>query len=311
MVPKGIDDPARPSGGNRYDRRVMDGLRERGWTVASSANRHEWPAETTGMAGVLVVDALLGIEEPDRYPGAVVLLHMPFAEAHPELRSAERVLLKGATAVVATSRWSRDWVVTHHDLDPARVVVVEPGVDPAALVPPSPEGTRLVCVGPITRPKGHDILLAALADVADLDWTCTLVGALDLEPDLVETIRGSVVAPRIRLTGPLPAPPYDEADLLVSASRHESYGMAVTEALGHGIPVLVTDVGGHREAAGDDQALVPAGDPAALAAALRQWLTDPAERARLRDAAAHRRRTLPPWSATVDSVEAVLNRLVT
>ena len=33
IVPEGIDDPARPSGGNTYDRRVCSGLAALGWTV--------------------------------------------------------------------------------------------------------------------------------------------------------------------------------------------------------------------------------------------------------------------------------------
>ena len=315
VVPEGLDDPARPSGGNRYDRRVMDGLRDRGWAVTEHpridtrgrANRQKWWREKTG---TVVVDGLVGIETPEEYGGAVVLLHMPFAEAHPELRDAERALVQGAAAVVTTSAWARDWVVTHHDLDPARVVVASPGVDAADLASPSAGGRRLICVGPVTRLKGRAVLLAALEAVADLDWTCTVVGALHLEPDLVESFRTSAVASRVRLTGAVAAPPYADADLLVAPSLHESYGMAVTEARAHGTPVLLTDVGGHREAAGDDQLFVPPDDPAALAGALRQWLTAPEERARLRQAAARRRAALRPWSATVDAVEPVLDTML-
>ena len=59
---------------------------------------------------------------------------------------------------------------------------------------------------------------------------------------------------------------YAAADLLVLATRAETYGMVVTEALAHGVPVLASDVGGVREALGRTRGvLVPPDDPAALA----------------------------------------------
>jgi hypothetical protein len=44
VVPDGIDDPLRPSGGNRYDRRICDGLRAAGWRVHERALPGGWPA---------------------------------------------------------------------------------------------------------------------------------------------------------------------------------------------------------------------------------------------------------------------------
>jgi glycosyltransferase involved in cell wall biosynthesis len=106
-------------------------------------------------------------------------------------------------------------------------------------------------------------------------------------------------------------------DLLVSASRRESFGMAVTEALAHGVPVVVTDVGGHQEAVGRAAGarpgvLVPPDDPDRLAAALRSWLTDRHTREQLRTAAACRRGRLGTWAETArhlaDAIDAaVLN----
>jgi hypothetical protein len=43
IVPEGIDDPARPSGGNTYDRRVCRGLAALGWTVHEHAVPGAWP----------------------------------------------------------------------------------------------------------------------------------------------------------------------------------------------------------------------------------------------------------------------------
>jgi glycosyltransferase involved in cell wall biosynthesis len=92
--------------------------------------------------------------------------------------------------------------------------------------------------------------------------------------------------------------------VLVHASRSETYGMVVTEALARGLPVLACDVGGLPEALGTAPdgtrpgVLTPEGDAAALARSLRGWLTDADLRARLR-ATAHRRRSdLAGWDVT-------------
>ena len=105
---------------------------------------------------------------------------------------------------------------------------------------------------------------------------------------------------------------YAAADLLVLASRAETYGMVVTEALARGVPVLAADVGGVSEALGHGEdgtrpgLLVPPGDPVALGAALRAWLGDAGLRARLRRAARERRGTLRRWTETTSVVAGVL-----
>ena len=91
---------------------------------------------------------------------------------------------------------------------------------------------------------------------------------------------------------------YAAADLLVLASRAETYGMVVTEALARGLPVVATEVGGVTEALGHGAGrlrpglLVAPDDPAALATALRAWLGDAELRRRLRRAARERRESL-------------------
>jgi glycosyltransferase involved in cell wall biosynthesis len=200
------------------------------------------------------------------------------------------------------------------------VHVAVPGVDPAPLAEGSPAGTRLVCVAAVTAGKGHDVLADALAKVADATWRCTCVGSLTRDPAFVDRLRRRVdgygLAHRLVLAGPRTGAgleaAYAAADLLVLASHAETYGMVVTEALARGVPVLVTAVGGVPEALGaaPDGAppglLVPPGDPAALAGALRRWLTEPDLRGALRRAAAARRATLPGWGGTAELVDRTL-----
>ncbi|MDQ1619406.1 MAG: hypothetical protein QOE19_1975, partial [Actinomycetota bacterium] len=105
---------------------------------------------------------------------------------------------------------------------------------------------------------------------------------------------------------------YAAADLLVLASRAETYGMVVTEALARGLPVVATAVGGVPEALGHGAhgsrpgVLVPPGDPAAFGAALRDWFVDADLRRRLRRAARERRTALPGWSSSAAAISRVL-----
>ena len=105
---------------------------------------------------------------------------------------------------------------------------------------------------------------------------------------------------------------YAAADLMVLASRAETYGMVIIEALARGVPVITTEVGGIPEALGHGAdgirpgLLVAPEDPPALAAALRAWLTDAELRRRLRQAAYARRKTLPRWSNTTAILADVL-----
>ena len=99
---------------------------------------------------------------------------------------------------------------------------------------------------------------------------------------------------------------------MVLASRAETYGMVIAEALARGLPVIAAQVGGVPEAlghGGDDirpGVLVAPDDAGALGAAVRAWLRDAALRDRLRRAAAERRETLPRWPATTSVVAGVL-----
>ncbi len=307
IVPEGIDDPARPSGGNTYDRRVADGLADLGWTVHM---RDLAALERIPDGAVVLLDGLIASPAPDvLVPHAqrlrqVVLLHMPIGDAR------ERAVLEAAAAVVTTSAWTRRRLGELYGLPADRVHVAEPGVDAADLTRGSAAGDSLLCVAAVTPGKGHDVLLGALATATDLPWRCTCVGSLDRDPEWADRMRDHELGDRVQFAGARTGTELDRAyaaaDLLVLASHAETYGMVVTEALARGVPVVATDVGGVAEALGEGGLLVPPRDPAALGAALRAWLGDADLRGRLRGAARERRAALRPWAATAVDVAGVL-----
>ncbi len=348
VVPDSIDDAALPSGGNTYDRRICMGLTAIGWSVHQHVVPGPWPRPDsqaraalarvlTGLpdGAVALLDGLIASGTPEVVvPEAgrlrlVVLVHMPLGgrpdEGGQGLAGAqEHEVLSAAAAVLTTSHWTRRWLRDRYALNPMRLHVAAPGVDAAARARGTPAGGELLCVAAVTPDKGHDQLLTALAGVADLPWRCVCAGALTLDPafaeGLVHQARGSGLAGRVRFVGPLTGEALDRAyaasDLLLLASRAETYGLVVTEALARGVPVVATSVGGLPEALGhgpdgtEPGLLVPPGDPEALAAALRSWLSDGERRERLRNAARGRRRTLSPWSQTSALVAGVLAQVL-
>ncbi|MGZ5403185.1 MAG: glycosyltransferase family 4 protein [Nocardioides sp.] len=340
VVPEGIGDPLRPSGGNTYDRRLCEGLVATGWSVRTREVSGDWPspgresrAALTGALGgapdgsVVLVDGLVASACPEALVPAsrrlrtVVLMHMPLGtHSDGTGREREAATVRATAAVVTTSDWTRRWLVEAYGLDPQRVHVARPGVDPATTATGSSDGRNLLTVGAVTPGKGHDLLVAALARVTDLSWRSVCVGSLTRSPAFVASLRQDIddagLTERLQLVGPRTgedlAGTYTAADVLVHTSRAETYGMVVTEALAHGLPALACDVGGVSEALGlgadgrPPGVLVPAGDAEAFAEVVRCWLINASLRRRLRATAAERRAGLTGWEETVDRVARVL-----
>lgn len=326
------DVASRPTGGNRWDLRVCDELVRAGVRVRRHELSGDWPA---GGADVLadacgalpdgatvLADGLLGCAHPavwrrhaDRLR-AIMIVHLPLAletgtPSAAELDERERDSLAAVDAVIATSPTAAAELARRHGLDPGRIVIAVPGTDPAPPTVPEPAGGRLLCVAAITSRKGIDRLVEALGELADLTWTCTLVGPRDREPALQDRLDARIAElgldRRMIFRGPLTgddlAAAYAAADLLVLPSLHETYGMVITEALARAIPVIST-AAGTRDALGT----TPDGPPGALvdadelSTALRRWLTDPGLRARWRRRAEHRRAGLTDWQRTAEPV---------
>ncbi|HET8595117.1 MAG TPA: glycosyltransferase family 4 protein [Intrasporangium sp.] len=338
VVPAGVDDPRAPSGGNTYDRRVLNGLRVLGWAVTEHPAAGAWPRPDdealTGLTRVfedlpdqalVLVDGLVAsCAESVLVPAAdrvrfVILVHLPLGLDDPAAAAGEQRVLAAASAVVTSSAWTRDLLLGAYGLDPAAVHVANPGVQRVPMSAGTPDGDRLLCVAAVTAHKGHTDLVAALALIRELPWTCVLAGALTVEPAVVQGVRVRLaeagLSDRVHLAGALTGAEleqaYAAADLVVLPSHVETYGMVVTEALAHGVPVVATAVGGVPEALGDTETgppgmLVPAGRPDALAAALRSWLSDRDFRESLRERARKRRDALSPWSRTAEQISAVL-----
>jgi glycosyltransferase involved in cell wall biosynthesis len=342
VVPGSLD---QRTGGYLYDARMVRELRGRGRSVMVHELTGAFPTgdeearsslaaalASVPDGGTVVVDGLAGGGLPDVLAAhaarlcIVALVHHPLADEtglDPERAAAylasERSALAVCRGVIVTSPFTAvrldDFGVTS-----GRVRVAVPGTAPAdrAVGPGAGAPPRLLSVASLTPRKGHDVLVEALEVVADLPWSCVFAGSEAYDPSHARSLRARVAESdlegRVSFVGELDAETLDEyyrtSTLFVLASHYEGYGMALTEAIVRGLPVVSTTGGAipHTvpEGAG---VLVPPGDAAALAEALRSVLTDDARMEALRSGAADAAARLPDWTEASVVFEAAVDTL--
>jgi glycosyltransferase involved in cell wall biosynthesis len=301
-------------------------------------------------ASVLIDGLALGaipqvIEPHSRRLAMVALIHMPLASevgiapaVAERLHGQERRALQFVRHAIVTSR-STQRALVEDGVDQTFVSVVEPGVwrtpigrahdgraahraGDACNGGPSGRGddaaVKLLCVATVHEGKGHGLLIDALARLAHLPWHLQCAGSLTRSPAtaqrLTDRLQRLRLGERVALVGELPHAALSElylaADLFVLPTLRESYGMAVAEALAHGVPVISTRTGAIPELVGTGAGLlIEPGDRDALRAALEQSLTDGALRSSMRAAALAVSARLTPWPQACERMAQILARV--
>jgi glycosyltransferase involved in cell wall biosynthesis len=329
------------SGGSIYNCRMVEALRARGWTVVVHELDASFPYPSdralTHAAQILrtipggsrvIADGLAFGAMPDVVTAhaarlhLIALIHLPLAaevglttETAERLAVSERRALTSARHVIVTGPTAVT-LMREYGLPHAHISVVPPGTDAAPLSRGSrSEVVELLAVAAVTPGKGYDVLIDALAHVPRSDWHLTCAGSLERSTDTVATVRNAATRhglnARIDWAGELDdaavATLFDRADVMVSASRRETYGMAVAEALARGVPVVATATGAATELLADDAGMVvPVGDVHALASALTTIVGDASVRARVTAGARRMRERLRTWDAAAAELAAIL-----
>jgi glycosyltransferase involved in cell wall biosynthesis len=339
-VPGSLDTP---TGGYAYDRRMIAELRGRGWHIdvldlgegfpdPSPQTRADALAalRTTKGRGPLVIDGLaLGIlpEAPVALAGrrpVIALVHHPLAcetglspERAAALQASEQAALAAVAHVVATSETTAALLAADYAVPPVRISVAPPGCDrePRAIGSDNNGTVNLLAVGSLVPRKGYDTLLAALAPLRDLPWHLTIVGDPTRSPGTAEALMKQAhslgLDHKVTFAGAVPeavlAERYAAADLFVLASRFEGYGMAFTEALVRGVPVIATSGGAVASTVPPGCGLlVPPDDVAALSQALSVAIIDRERRRAWSEAAWTAGQRFPTWEASADIFAAAL-----
>jgi glycosyltransferase involved in cell wall biosynthesis len=335
-------DLATPTGGYGYDRRLLQTLHALGHDVEHLALGASFPdptdrdraAAAAHLAAIppdrpVLIDGL-ALGAMDR--GALVAMRAPFVALvhHPlaeetglsarrrvDLARKEARNLARAAHVVVTSPHTAALLTAEYAVAPERITIARPGTDRQSERRAPADPPLILAVGAQVRRKGHDVLVEALARIANRRWQARIAGAALDEAyarSLADLVDRRGLGDRVRIAGHVPAAEltrlFGEAHVFALATRYEGYGMVLDEAMSRGLPIVSCDTGAVRDTVAPGAGLlVPPDDPTAFGEALARILDEPALHATMAAASAAAGRELPDWTQTAQGIADVLERV--
>jgi glycosyltransferase involved in cell wall biosynthesis len=206
-------------------------------------------------------------------------------------QALEALALRFADVAVAPSRFAKRVVAMTHAVDPDRIVVIGEGVR----LPEGPEDgpardggrLRLLTVARLVEQKGLHFTVEVLASLRrrGLDFAFTLVGRGPLEDRVRDLLDREGLGERTTLVREVEHDAlldlYARADVFLSTSLYETFGLTVLEAMSRGCVPVAFRLPALRELIGDAGVTVPVGDAEAAAGAAASLAEAPGLRARL------------------------------
>jgi glycosyltransferase involved in cell wall biosynthesis len=231
-----------------------------------------------------------------------------------------------STRTICVSNAVRNRIVQDYGYPRRRTTVVLNGIDVQHFSPSgrdratirfraraNPGDAVIVCVARLGRLKRIDVLLEAMAQLRQQrpKIVCVIVGDGPLRSDLEQRAAALKVDDIVHFAGHFAdvREHLEAADVYVSTSELEGFGLAVAEAMAIGLPCVVTDIGGHDEMVVHDETglLVPVGSATAVASAVNRILGSPELRERLVTAARARVDARFTLDAMIDRYDAIFH----
>ena len=261
-----------------YNKRVIEGLRKKKHHVEVHNLNDDFPFPSEGSLencnliirsipkhdSIIIDSQVLGtipsfLKEIHTTNPIIGLIHLPLS-VDPNLTTYQRTMVTDhekesfgyVKKFIASSEYTAE-ILLNFGLDDQKIDTVIPGLDKFPLKKEySEKPFHLLSISNLCRNKDHSILLRALSALKDKDWILDCYGNLDMDreylSDFQAMIRHNHLQHKILIHGTINgealSEAYLKADLFVHPSDFEVYGMALTEALAHGIPVVASTGGG-------------------------------------------------------------------
>lgn len=329
------------TGGYLYDMHMINGLKNNGYTVSVLGTDWQWK-DRDGLEKIcrhhlkkiprgscVVIDSLIlasvhnVVKEFGKELKFLGLIHLPvsydiFSGIKGKLADEELKALDQMRNVVVTGQFTFD-LLCNAGLNPSKITIIQPGTGEFPRKGKyEPVPSKLLCIANYSALKAQDVLIRALYRLNAWNWTLHLYGDTDRDIKYTEALRSHILKlkmeSRIIMHGIAErheiSTLFLDADLFVMPSMFESYGMALTESLAHGIPVVTTSAGNIPYTVPDGMGLLTEpGNEEQLADAIRSLFDDPAKYPALCTAASRYYLQARSWEQAVAEFEMILRNM--
>ena len=229
----------------------------------------------------------------------------------------EQTVLTNSQKIITTSTDTSNCIQELFQIPKSKIIVALPGTDTAKPAISRDDGkVGLISVGSVVPRKGYDRLIKCLKSLENLSWHLEIVGDLTLAADYANSVTKKVaeleLSHRINFHGSLEKSElekiYSKSDIFVLATLYEGYGMAFTEAMIRGIPIVTTGEGAVNSTVSEVAGIViENSDLTKFSSTLSTLITNPSLRKKYREGALKAGKNLPTWENTAEKIGDVLN----
>lgn len=324
-----------------YDKRLIEGLKQRGHQVEVHRLNDDFPfpsdesiqhcsqtVKNIAKSETVIVDSLaLGVipsilKELSLTNPVIGLIHLPLS-ADPNYSAYQRTLITSQEIeafrlvknFIVSSEFTRETLI-NFGIEEHKINLVIPGIDDFPQKKNYPDQpTKLLSIANMCRSKDHSLLVRALTALKDKDWVLHCYGNLDWDRDYLADFQSLIRKNNLQkkilihstISGQELSDAYLDADLFVHPSDFEIYGMALVEALAHGLPVIASTGGGILKTIPPKmgQFFKPS-DVYGLQSILEELFENPEIYKRLYTHALTYKQTAQTWSKSIDLFEKAI-----
>lgn len=333
-----------PTGGSRYDREILKRFVNHQINAHLISVSHTYPYPTLDdriktaarisacPCALLLIDGLAfgafsDIEFAAITKPLIVLLHHPLADetglsanVAQQFYEQEKNNLGMAHKVIVTSHATKQRLINAYHVRDNKISVAEPAITrPHRLAHQKSKSQGETClmlaVGSISPRKNYSFIINVLSQInTNRSWLLNIAGRCDDEQEtqkLAMLIKALGLEKHIRLLDAVSEPMlqtlYQDSDFLLFPSLYEGYGMALTEALSYGLPIIASiHIPAVSGLEGEGVLLIDPDKTALWVETIEQWMNNPVAFSKAVQTAKSLAKTLPDWDQTTHNIVQAL-----